>query len=239
MLNIIIPLAGSSELFNNVGYYYPKPLIEIKGKIMIEHAILQASELNDLHRFIFIIKEEDAIKFHLDNTLKLLAEGCIIIKLNNQTKGALCSTLMSIDLMDSNDEILVLNGDQIIDFDFNEFAQKWRNENVDAGLVTFNSIHPRWSYALLENDNVVKTAEKNPISKNAIAGYYYFRNARDFFINSFAAIKNEEQVNGNYYLSSVINYYVLNNKSVKIFPISNSKYHSFYSPQMVNEFERK
>lgn len=33
MLKILIPLAGSSELFEKAGYNYPKPLIEIKGSL--------------------------------------------------------------------------------------------------------------------------------------------------------------------------------------------------------------
>ncbi|MDP1842849.1 MAG: glycosyltransferase family 2 protein [Sediminibacterium sp.] len=239
MLKIIIPLAGPSELFSNAGYYYPKPLIEINGKIMIEHVLQNPTSIKEIHRFIFIITEEDATKFHLDNVLKLLSQNCDVIKLKKPTKGGLCSTLMAIDKIDSNDSLLILNGDQILDIDFNDIIKFWQVESVDVGLLTFKSVHPRWSYARIENDSVVQTAEKNPISNNAIAGYYYFKNATDFFTASFESIKNDVQLDGMFYIAPIINQYILRNQRVKSVSIEAKAYHSFYSPQMVSEYERK
>jgi len=239
MLKIIIPLAGSSELFTNAGYFYPKPLVEVNGNIMIEDVIRNPSYISRKHNFVFIIKNEDAIKFHLDNTLRLLKPECEIIKLRRSTSGALCSVLMAIDKIDSNDNLLILNGDQIIDIDFNKVDEFWHSENVDAGLVTFKSFHPRWSYARIENGEVVQTAEKNPISNSAIAGYYYFKNAKNYFESCFQTIKNDVQIEGIFFISSVINQYVLRSKRTLAYNIEPECYHSFYSPQMLIDYERK
>ena len=233
-----MPLAGTSELFMNAGYNYPKPLIEVNGKTMIEWVLENPSMIKRKHQFIFIIKEEEANKFHLDNTLKLICPGCDIIKLKNSTKGGLCSVLMSIDKVNYDDSILILNGDQILDIDFDQIDKFWYNQKCDAGIVTFNSVHPRWSYARIENDEVVQTAEKNPISNQSIAGYYYFENAALFFESAFKVIKNDVQLNGMFYISPLLNQYVLNNKKVKAYKIDKQKYHSFYSPQLLTEFER-
>ncbi|UAJ14212.1 nucleotidyl transferase [Aquirufa lenticrescens] len=238
MLKIIMPLAGKSDLFVNSGYHYPKPLIEINGKTMIEWVVSNPSKIERLHQFIFIVKEEDVIKYHLDNTLRLICPGCEIIKIKNQTKGGLCSVLMAIDKVMPDDSLLILNSDQIVDIDFNEVDQFWLKEKVDAGLVTFNSVHPRWSYARIEEGLVVQTAEKNPISNQSIAGYYYFQNSELFFKAAFQTIKNDVQLEGMYYISPVINQYVLNNLKVKSFKIDNKKFNSFYSPQMMAEYER-
>jgi len=239
MLKIIMPLAGTSELFTNAGYHYPKPLIEINGKTMIEWVLENPSKIKRDHQFIFIIKEEDVSKFHLDNTLKLICPGCEIIKLKKITKGALCSVLMAIDKISPNDSLLILNGDQIINIDFDQSDQYWFNEKCDAGIVTFNSVHPRWSYARIENDEVVQTAEKNPISNHSIAGYYYFENAAMFFESAFKTIKNDVQLDGMFFISPVINQYVLNGFKTKFLSISKNEYHSLYSPQLLSEFERK
>jgi NDP-sugar pyrophosphorylase family protein len=239
MLNIIIPLAGSSELFANAGYMYPKPLIEMHGKIMIEAVLENPLKINAEKRFIFIIKEEDCIKYHLDNTLKLLVEGCVVLVIKKSTSGALCSVLMAIDLISKDDELLILNADQIIELDFNKPLQLFKENKADAGIVTFTSIHPRWSYALIQDEKVVQTAEKNPISKNAIAGYYYFKNATVFFNNSFSTIRKGAAINGVFYTSSVINEYVLENRNVINFPIEDGTYFSFYSPQMIADYELK
>jgi dTDP-glucose pyrophosphorylase len=239
VLKIIIPIAGPSETFVNAGYYYPKPLVEIKGKTMIEWVLQNPTTLNIDKEFIFIIKEEEATKFHLDNTLKLLSPNAHIVKLKRSTKGGLCSVLMAIDIIDSDDSILILNGDQIIDENFKTIHNHWEQEKADAGLVTFNSVHPRWSYARIENDEVVQTAEKNPISKFAIAGYYYFKQAEQFFTAAFKSIYNDVQTDGSFYISPVLNQYVLQSLKVKSYNIPVDSYHSFYTPQLIQEYERR
>lgn len=238
MLKIIIPLAGSSELFANAGYYYPKPLIEINGRTMIDWVVQNPSAISREHQFIFIIKEEDALRFHLDNTLKLISPGSEIVKIKKTARGGLCSTLMAIDKISEGDSLLILNGDQVINTDFEATDKNWQQENTDVGILTFRSVHPRWSYARIENGVVVQTAEKNPISNNAIAGYYYFHHASFFFEMAYESIKNDEQIDGNFFISSVINQYVLRNKAVKASSINVEDYHSFYSPQMLAEYER-
>ena len=239
MIKIIIPLGGTSELFANAGYYYPKPLIEVNGNTMIETVLKNPQSINLKKQIIFIVKEDDCIKFHLDNTLKILSENCIIIKIKQDTQGGLCSVLLSVDYINDEDEILILNGDQIIDYSFSEILKFWKDHNADAGIIIFKSVHPRWSYAKILNEKVIETAEKNPISNNAIAGVYYFKNSKMFFSSAFSTIKNDIQVNGNYYISSVLNEYVLKNNVIIPFKINNTNYHSFYSPQVLQEYERK
>jgi len=239
MLKIILPLAGSSELFQKAGFPYPKPLIEINGKPMIELVIESTKSLSIPNQIIFIIKEADSNMYHLDNTLKLLDPNCEIVKLKNDTKGGLCSVLMAIDLINEDDSVLILNSDQIIDEKLSLFHDFWKQKKSDVGIVTFKSVHPRWSYALTEGDAIIQTAEKNPISNQAIAGYYYFNSAKLFFDCAFQTIINDVQKDGMFYISPVINEFILRNKKVHYYPIANEQYHSFYSPKLVTEFESK
>jgi dTDP-glucose pyrophosphorylase len=239
MLKIIIPLAGSSELFQKAGFSYPKPLIDIKGKPMIEWVIESIKSISISAQIIFIIKEEDSRTYHLDNTLKLLDSNCEVLKLKNNTKGGLCSVLMSIDVIEDEDSLLILNSDQIIDENLSLIHDFWVKKKSDVGLVTFKSVHPRWSYALSELDDIIQTAEKNPISNQAIAGYYYFNSAKLFFDCAFQTILNDVQKDGMFYISPVINEFILRNKKVHYYPIANEQYHSFYSPKLVTEFESK
>lgn len=237
MLNIVIPMAGSSEEFSKAGYLYSKPLIEIKGKPLIQYVLENLEKIEVPKRFVFIVNDEDCQKFHLDNTLKLLSENCIIIKLTNATKGALCSVLMAIDEINNNEELLILNSDQVLDVDLNIPITYFRNQDADSGIITFNSVHPRWSYARIQEAKVVQTAEKNPISKNAIAGFYYFKEASQFFQASFRTILFQDHLDGQFFISSVINQFVLSNKRNLFYKIDSEKYHSFYSVQKVKEFE--
>jgi NDP-sugar pyrophosphorylase family protein len=230
-------MAGSSDEFIKAGYIYPKPLIDVQGKPLIQYTLDNLIEIDAPKKFIFIVRDEDCRKYHIDNTLKLLTDDCAIVKLSSNTKGALCTVLMAIDDVNESKELLILNSDQVLDIDYNEVIKKFRGENADSGLVTFNSVHPRWSYAKLEGAEVVQTAEKNPISRNAIAGFYYFSNSNAFFQAAFKTILFQDSIDGIFYLSPVINQYVLGNKVNRHFPIDSSLYHSFYSPQKVKEFE--
>jgi NDP-sugar pyrophosphorylase family protein len=239
MLKIIIPLAGSSELFQKAGFSYPKPLIDIKGKPMIEWVIESTKSIVIATKIIFIIKEEDSNTYHLDNTLKLLDTNCAVVKLKNNTNGGLCSVLMAIDAIEDDDSILILNSDQIIDENLTLIQDFWSQKKSDVGLVTFKSVHPRWSYVLTEVDDIIQTAEKNPISNQAIAGYYYFNSAKLFFDCAFQTILNDVQKDGMFYISPVINEFILRNKKVHYYPIESEQYHSFYSPKLVTEFESK
>ena len=97
---------------------------------------------------------------------------------------------MGINHINDNEELIICNGDQIIDCNLNEVMSSFRNKNLDVGLITFNSVHPRWSYVRYDNNNnVVETAEKRPLSKHAIAGFYYFQNATDFIKGAMDSIR--------------------------------------------------
>ena len=237
-LNIIIPIAGTSELFEKAGYMYPKPLIEINGKPMIELVLKNLLTIDLPKKFTFIIREEDCLNFHLDNTLRLLVPNANIVSIKKSTQGALCSVLMSIDHMQPGDSLLILNGDQLIEYNLERVLRHFIKQDAEAGLLTFSSVHPRWSFARTTDSNeVLETAEKNPISKNAIAGFYYFNDASDFVEAASNVLLKDTRINDNFFISSAINEYVLTNKKVLNYSIESDQYHSFYSPQMIKEYE--
>jgi len=241
MINILIPLGGKSAFFDVDEYPYPKPLIEINGKLMIELLIESFSSISEDHRFIFIVQQEDCRKFHLDSTLKLLTNNnCELVMLSNVTKGAACSALMAIDHIDNDDQLIISNGDQILDIDITAVLDHMKHNKSDAGVVCFESVHPKWSYVRLdENGSIMETAEKRPISKNAIAGFYYFSRGADFVRSAMKSIEKDANVEGFYFIAPVLNEMVLENKKLDIFKIDNNKYHSFYSPQKIKEYEAK
>lgn len=238
MINILIPLAGKNQYFSETDYPFPKPLIEFNAKTMIEHIIDNFSSIQKEKQFIFIVNSEDCKKYHLDNVLNILTNNtCKIIKLDNETKGAACSAMMAVEYINNEMPLIISNADQLFDVCLDKVISKFQNS--DAGVITFESIHPRWSYVRLDSENkVTETAEKRPISKNAIAGFYYFKNGKDFISSSSKMIKKDANVNGLYYISPVLNEMVLENKIIDIFKIENEKYHTFYTPQKIKEYER-
>lgn len=68
MLNIVAPIAGKSYFFDNEKDGFPKPFIEICGKTMLEHFVKNYENVKN-KRFIFILKEEDVKRYHLDDVI--------------------------------------------------------------------------------------------------------------------------------------------------------------------------
>jgi len=106
-------------------------------------------------------------------------------------------------------------------------------------VITFDSVHPRWSFVSDDdNGNVLEVCEKRVISRNAIAGFYYYDTAKRFFDAAKDVLIKGCSTNGLFYISSTLNEVILNNGVVKHFKIPSSSYHSFYSPAKISEFER-
>ncbi len=239
-MNILMPLAGKNQFFPQSDYPFPKPLIEFCGKSMIEHVIANFEAIRCSKQYIFVVNEDDCKKYYLDNVLSMLTNhSCKVIKVRGETKGAACSAMLAVEYINNNSPLVIANADQYFDINLQSVIEAF--SNADAGVVTFESVHPRWSYVRLEDDSnkVVEAAEKKPISKEAIAGFYYYKRGESFISAAQRMIKKDSCIDGLYYVSPSINELVLQNKQILAYKIKNEQYHTFYSPQKIQEFERK
>ena len=237
-INILIPIAGNSSFFAEDEYPYPKPLIDVCGKMMIEHVVDNYSMITGEKRFIFVIKSSDCDKYHLDDVLRLVSNHkCKIVKIDNETKGAACSAIMAIKYINNKYPLIIANADQTLDVDMNLILKEVGQ--YDGGVISFNSAHPRWSYARLNKDNfIVETSEKRPISNHAIAGFYFFSKGSEFVKGAMSMIRKDANIEGLYYVAPVFNEMILKRKKIKTIMIDNDKYHTFYTPNKIKEFER-
>lgn len=240
MINVLIPMAGKNQFFSENEYPYPKPLIDISGTTMLERVVKNISTLGVSVRYIFIVNNNDCIKYHLDSSIKLLTNGeANIVKLDSDTSGSACSALMAIDYIGPDEPLVISNGDQIFDDDISYLIKDFECDvNVDAGVLCFDSVHPRWSYVKHDsNGSVIETAEKHPISRNAIAGFYYFKRGDYFISAAMNMIKKSDCINDNFYIAPTLNQLILAGKTVKCKKIPIDIYHTFYSPVKIKEYE--
>lgn len=235
-MNIIVLMAGTSKDFEEKGYSYPKYLLEINNEPIIQRVIESVKGLNA--SINFVIRKEDNDKFYLGDTLKILAPSSNVIEVKNMTKGAACTALFAIDQINNDDELLIINGDQLIKEDICKAVKSFRKENLDGGIITFRSVHPRWSYVLLDEQNkhVVQTSEKRPISNMATAGCYYFKHGSDFVEAAKNVIMKDVNIQGFYYISSTYNELILEQKKIGIYEIPRSSYISFATYQMYENY---
>ena len=237
MINVLLPCMGTSGFFKDS--YFPKLMTEVAGKTMLERVVDGFSALAH-HRMIFIMGQEECSRFHIDDSAKLLCgDNGKVIRLAAQTKGALCTCLMAIEEIDNEDPLIISNSDQVLDEDMNGILASFATQKADGGVVTFQNVHPRWSYARVEGNEVTEVAEKRPISKHAIAGLYYFCHGSDFVKAAKSAIRKEATVNGIYYISASINELILTGGKVCYCEVDNANYHSFYTPEKIKEYEKE
>ena len=237
MINILLPMAGKSQHFADSEYPYPKPLIEIGQKTIVERVVSNLAVAGPNVQFIFVVSSADCRKFHLDSTLNIITDHkCKIVRLDNDTKGAACSALMAINHIDNQDPLVIVNPDQLFDDCISALLEQFRD--ADAGVVTFESVHPRWSYVKIDQHGlVVETAEKRPISRNAIAGLYYFRHGTNFVNAAMSMIRKDSNVNGRFYIAPCLNELVLKGKKIRTVSVNPLRYHTFYTPQKIKEYE--
>ncbi|HUW79313.1 MAG TPA: NTP transferase domain-containing protein, partial [Acidocella sp.] len=239
-MNILIPIAGEDKFFRSEEYFFPKPLVEVAGTPMIELCVRNLVRQFPAAHFIFVVQAEHCTRFSLDGMLRILTEGrCTIVLLDHRTQGALCSALLAIDHIAADEPLAIANGDQVIDADLAALVACANRQGQDAAIVTFESLHPRWSFVRLDDAGLVcEAAEKRVISRNAIAGFYYYRSGKLFVDAALRTLEYEAGIEGTYYVSQTLNNLILEGRKIVAQSIPTSAYHSFYSPQKVQEYER-
>lgn len=241
MLNVLMPMASVSPLAEELGYPYPSPLVEICGVPLIQRVIENFTELGKELCITAVLRAEDCRRFHLDSTIKLLAgSSAKITSLQKDTAGALCSVLMAIEHFYDDTPLVIANTDQIFDRGvLRSLMLQIEAIDPDAACPTFDSVHPRWSYLRLDDGRVVEAVEKNPVSRHAVAGLYYFKSGKQFADSAMRAILNGRDVDGRFFISAVLNEYILEERKVISVPVDGASYHSFFTAQRVVEYEHQ
>lgn len=216
-MNVLIPMAGRGSRFAKDGYTFPKPLIEVNGKPMIEVVV---DNINIEANHIFIVQKEHYEKYNLEETLSRVYENCKIVQIDEMTDGAACTTLLAREFIDNDEPLLIANSDQFVEWDSNEFMYSMVGDNTDGGILTFPSKHPKWSYAKLDEDGyVTRVEEKKPISDKATVGIYYWTKGSDYVKYADKMIEEDKKVNGEFYVCPVYNEAIEDDKKIKIFDI--------------------
>ena len=217
-LNVLIPMAGAGSRFTQAGYTFPKPLIDVQGKPMIQ---IVTENLNIKANFIYIVQKKHREKYNLDTLLNLITPNCKIVEVDGVTEGAACTALLAKDFIDNDSPLFFANSDQFVEWDSNEFFYKMNETEADGGIVTFKATHPKWSFAKINEQGLVtEVAEKNPISDIATAGFYYWKHGSDFIKYAEQMIEKNIRVNNEFYVCPVYNEAIQDNKEIRIFDIS-------------------
>jgi HAD superfamily hydrolase (TIGR01509 family) len=216
-MNVLIPMAGAGSRFEKAGYTFPKPLIEVRGKPMIQWVV---DNLNVEAKYIFIVQKSHFEKYNLKDTLNNFCPNNEIVQIDGITEGAACTTLLAKQYIDTEDSLIIANSDQFVEWNSEEFIYTSTTGDLDGNILTFKSTHPKWSYAKInELGYVSEVAEKRPISDIATVGIYYWRHGSDYVKYAEQMINKNVRVNNEFYVCPVFNEAIADGKKIRTYNI--------------------
>lgn len=234
-MKIVLPMAGEGSRFAKVGHTFPKPLIDVEGKPMIQHVIENFSHFDA--DFIFLVRKEHLEKYNISDMLCSLVSGrCEIIPVENLTEGAACTVLLAKELINSGEPLLIANSDQIVHYSKENFnlliARAGLNEDF---IFTFRANNPKWSFVKLgQTMRVIEVAEKKPISDVATCGVYYWSQGQAFVRAAEEMIHRNARVNGEFYVAPVHNIAIEEGRQV--FPFFVGQMWGLGTPEDLNAY---
>jgi len=229
---ILIPMAGAGSRFTQAGYTFPKPLIEINNKPMIQVVV---ENLDIKGTFVYVVQKEHYEKYNLHYVLNLITPGCKIVQTEGLTEGAACTTLLAKEHINNNNHLIIANSDQFIEWDSNGFFYSIENDSIDGHILTFTSTHPKWSFVKENSEGyITEVAEKKPISDIATVGIYSWNKGSDYVKYAEQMISKNIRVNNEFYVAPVYNEAILDGKKFKKFNIS--KMWGLGTPEDLNLF---
>lgn len=211
-LNVLIPMAGLGSRFRDAGYSFPKPLVEVNGKPMIQAVV---ESLGIKAKYTYIVQRDEYEKYNLLYLLNLITPECNIVQVDGITEGAAVTCLLAKEYIDNDRPMVMANSDQIVEWNSRQFIYDLMSKNADGGIATFKSTHPKWSYVKLDDNGlVVEVAEKKPISDIATVGIYYWKHGSDFIKYAEQMILKNIRTNNEFYVCPVFNEAILDNKRI-------------------------
>ncbi len=212
-LNVLIPMAGAGKRFSEVGYTFPKPLIQVHDKPMIQVVVENLGLDANYH---FVVQKEHREKYNLDTMLGIIAPGCKVIEVDGITEGAACTALLAKEYINNDMPLFFANSDQYCSWNSMEFMYNMQETEADGGIVTFHATHPKWSFAKSDANGIVtEVAEKNPISTDATVGFYYWKHGSDFVKYAEQMIEKDIRVNNEFYVCPVYNQAIEDGKIIR------------------------
>lgn len=236
-INVLVLAAGYSGPATNDGGY-PLCLTEFDGTALIERLVTNTQGIKNAH-YTFALRDVEAERYHLDRVVDLLVPGANVIRVPEVTRGSACTALLAVSQFNPQHEVLIVSANELVDIDFSEVITDFRGRGLDAGTLSFRSIHPRYSYVRLNEDGfVVEAAQQNPITHHATAGVFWFARAGDLAEAIKNMIRKDASLGGNFYIAPTFNEIILKQGRIGVREIDLRSYHPLKTERQIHQFEQ-
>jgi HAD superfamily hydrolase (TIGR01509 family) len=219
-IHIVVPMAGRGSRFQTQGYTIPKPFIPVLGKPMIQLVIENMKPFEETYGtttvpppcrvvYHFIVQKAHLEAYSFDALCTRLEIEYTITPIDSITEGAACTVLLVKDKINTKDPIVIVNSDQYLEWNQNEFYRALLNPTYDGVISVFeqkDASDIKWSYAKTDSEGfVVEVAEKKYISPWATTGIYGWKRGSDFVKFAEDMIAKNIRVNNEFYVCPVYN----------------------------------
>jgi NDP-sugar pyrophosphorylase family protein len=237
-LQVLMPMGGLGTRFRKVGISTPKPLIEVGGIPMFQRALRSFDPWEGDKTVTVVVREDNDREHGLARQVVDAEPAARIVLLDHDTRGAVETCLEAREHLDPDQPLVIMDCD--IAFDSAEYfrvlAGAVERRDVDGLLLSFHSTEPRYSFAEVGPDGlVVRTAEKQAISSDALMGVYSFTSARVFLDAADRLM--ERQIGATmpeYYVSLVFNELIDSGRRVGLV---RGDFYCFGTPEELAAFE--
>lgn len=241
-MHIVIPMSGVGNRFIVAGYSDPKPLIVVDNKPIIEHVCdLFLGET----KFTFICNSKHLSETNIRKVLLGIKPKANIVEISNHKKGPVYAVSLIENLIEDEEEVIVNYCDFGTYWDYNDFLKHTRDRNADGAIPSYKRFHPHMlgstNYAFMRDEEqwMLEIKEKEPFTDNrnneyASNGTYYFKKGK--FLKKYfnELIREDINLNGEYYVSLVYNLLVRDNLKVSIYDIQHML--QWGTPEDVEEY---
>lgn len=202
-MNFVIPMAGAGSRFTEAGYSDPKPLLQARGKTLLEWSV-DSLPLELSTNLIFVGLRKDQRLLERLIKARYSDYGPQFVWLDEGTRGQSETVLAATQRMDYQAPLLIFNIDTT--FRSKTLAKSLSLPGYDGVIGCFSASAPRFSYAKTDLDGVVvEVREKEVISPHALTGLYHFARARDFLRVAQDAVDADEREKGEFYVAPLYN----------------------------------
>tara|TARA_Y100000589_G_C27130797_1_gene620489 strand:- start:146 stop:913 length:768 start_codon:yes stop_codon:yes gene_type:complete len=216
-MNIIFPMLGNGSRFFLKGYKIPKYLLPLAEENILYFVLYGFRKLSK-NRFIFVVRK-DHLQYGVNKEIiricnVLNIKDFKILEVDKLTRGQADSVKFAFPLCIIKQPILIFNIDTI-----HLALDPLFDEEYDGILETFYAKGDHWSFAEVDDNNLVKkVVEKKRISSNCSNGLYYFNNLNLFnycYSETYLSESNKEiDYLNETYIAPIYNVLIKNGKRV-------------------------
>ncbi len=251
-MRILIPMAGAGRRFADAGYKTHKPFLPTydwgSGRLlpMVVCAVNQLPGVAPGGENIIFIDRPFHRVLGGEDEIKRYFPGASFVTAETLTEGQACSCLLARSLLDPGEELLIAGCDNGMVLDAGRF--EGMSKTADELVFTY-----RHNAAVLKNPDaygwvkvdaegniqglsIKKRLSDNPMEDHAVVATFYFRKAAYFLEAADKMIRENDRVNGEFYVDKVAEHILGLGMRSKVFEID--RYIGWGTPEDYEEYQK-